>query len=417
MLKVQHLLEKLRNWLRHFDCKDFMIDFSIPTEDLTLRDTVRAFVKNSIIPYENDPRLTNHGPTDELRIELNGLARQAGLLAPHVSSLYGGMGLSHLQRSLVFEAAGYSTLGPIALHCAAPDEGNMHLLELVATAQQKEQFLKPLALAQIRSCFAMTEPDPGAGSDPGQLLTRADRDHDHYIIKGDKWLITGADGAGFTIIMARAFDGDKELGPTMFLAKLPQEGIRITRHISSMDSSFTGGHAQMSFDNLRVHSDDVLGEIGQGLRYAQIRLSPARLTHCMRWLGAAHRANDIAKTYVSKRRAFGSSLMSHQGVGFQMADNEIELHMCRLAIMDVAWRLDRGDHARHESSMAKVFVSEALFRIVDRCMQVMGGLGLTQDTQVERIFREIRAFRIYDGPSEVHRFAIANRIARYEASH
>lgn len=389
-----------------------MTDLSIPPEDARLRDRVRAFVEQSIIPYEQDERLTSHGPTDELRIELNALARQAGLLAPHVSRHYGGMGLTHLQRALVFEAAGYSTLGPIALHCAAPDEGNMHMLEMIATEQQKEDFLRPLAEAKVRSCFAMTEPHPGAGSDPGQLATRADRDGEHYVINGLKWLITGADGAGFTIIMARAFDGGQELGPTMFLAKLPQPGIRITRTIGSMDSSFTGGHAQLAFADVRIHRDDVLGEIGQGLRYAQIRLAPARLTHCMRWLGAAVRAQDIAKAYACKRRAFGSTMVRHEGVGFQLADNEIDLHMCRLAIVDVAWRLDKGDHARHESSMAKVFVSEALFRVADRCLQVLGGLGLTHDTQVERIFREIRAFRIYDGPSEVHRWAIANRLAR-----
>lgn len=389
-----------------------MIDFSIDPADVELRDRVRAFVRDKIIPYEHDERLTAHGPSDDLRIELNGLARQAGLLAPHVSRHYGGLGLSHQQRAIVFEAAGYSTLGPIALHCAAPDEGNMHMLEVVASAAQKEQFLRPLAGAQVRSCFAMTEPHPGAGSDPSQLATRADRDGDHFVISGEKWLITGADGAGFMIIMARAFDAGSELGPTMFLVPLPQDGIRIERILGTMDSSFTGGHAQVRFEGLRVHRDAVLGEVGQGLRYAQIRLAPARLTHCMRWLGAAARAHDIACAHAARRRAFGKTLIEHEGVGFMLADNEIEMHMCRLAIQDVAWRLDQGHGARHESSMAKVFVSEALFRIADRCMQTLGGLGLTHDTVVERIFREIRAFRVYDGPSEVHRWAIANRLLR-----
>jgi acyl-CoA dehydrogenase len=389
-----------------------VIDFSIEPADAELQQRVRTFVEEKIIPYEQDPRLTSHGPTDELRVELNNLAREAGLMAPHVSTHYGGLGLGHVQRALIFEAAGYSTLGPIALHCAAPDEGNMHLLELVATEAQKERYLRPLARGDFRSCFGMTEPSPGAGSDPGQLAARADRDGDHFIINGDKWLITGADGAGFMIIMARAFDGDAELGPTLFLAPMPDENIKLTRVINSMDSSFTGGHAQIAFTNLRVHRDDVLGEVGQGLRYAQVRLAPARLTHCMRWLGAAVRAHDIACAYASRRKAFGTTLIQHEGVGFQLADNEIDLHMCRLAILDVAWRLDRGDNGRHESSMAKVYVSEALFRVVDRCMQVLGGMGVTEDTQVQRIFREIRAFRIYDGPSEVHRWAIANRIGR-----
>lgn len=389
-----------------------MIDFSIDPADAELRERVRAFVEETVVPYESDQRLTAHGPTDALRIELNGLARAAGLLVPHVSRHYGGLGLSHVQRSIVFEAAGYSTLGPIALHCAAPDEGNMHLLEVVASQAQKENYLRPLAEARVRSCFAMTEPHPGAGSDPGQLATRADRDGDHFVINGEKWLITGADGAGFAIIMARAYDGSRDIGPTMFFAPLPAPGFRIKRIMNSMDSSFTGGHAHVLIEGLRVHQDDVLGELGQGLRYAQIRLAPARLTHCMRWLGAANRAHDIAAAYAARRTAFGKPLIEHEGVGFMLADNEISMHMCRLAVQDVAWRLDQGQHARHESSMAKVFVSEALFNIVDRCMQVLGGSGLTDETQVERIFRELRAFRVYDGPSEVHRWAIANRTAR-----
>lgn len=393
-----------------------MIDFSIDPADAALKDRVRAFVEEKIIPYEQDERLTSHGPTDELRVELNALAREAGLLAPHVSRRYGGSGLSHLQRSLVFEAAGYSTLGPIAMHCAAPDEGNMHMLEVVANEAQKEKYLRPLAEARVRSCFAMTEPAPGAGADPGRLATRADRDGDDFILNGEKWLITGADGAGFAIIMARAFDGEQELGPTMFFTPLPVQGFRIKRIMNSMDSSFTGGHAHVMIEGLRVHRDDVLGETGQGLRYAQLRLAPARLTHCMRWLGAASRAHDIASAYASTRIAFGKTLIEHEGVGFMLADNEIAMHMCRLAIQDVAWRLDQGRHARHESSMAKVFVSEALFNIVDRCMQVLGGSGLTDETQVERIFREIRAFRVYDGPSEVHRWAIANRVARNQGT-
>jgi acyl-CoA dehydrogenase len=391
-----------------------MVDFSIDPADAALRDRVRAFVRDRIIPYESDPRVTGHGPTDDLRIELNGLARDAGLLAPHVSPEFGGLGLGHRQRAIVFEAAGYSMLGPIALHCAAPDEGNMHMLEVVAGEHHKERYLRPLATAQVRSCFAMTEPAPGAGSDPGQLATRAERDGEHYVIHGEKWLITGAEGAGFMIIMARAFDGGQELGPTMFFSPLPAPGIRVHRVMNTIDSSFTGGHAHLVFEGLRVHRDDILGDPGQGLRYAQIRLAPARLTHCMRWLGAATRAHDIATAYAARRTAFGKPLIEHEGVGFQLADNEIDLHLSRLAIQEVAWRLDRGEHARHESSMAKVFVSEALYRVADRCVQVLGGSGLSDETQVERIFRELRAFRVYDGPSEVHRWAIANRLSRHQ---
>ena len=203
-----------------------MIDFSYPDEDLALRDRVLKFVKSKVVAFERDERYSDHGPNESLRTELNALARQAGLLAPQVATDLGGLGLTHVQRALVFEASGYSILGPVAMHCAAPDEGNMHLLELVATAEQRRDYLAPLAQARWRSCFAMTEPPPGAGSDPGQLLTQARREGEHYVITGNKWLITGADQAGMAIIMARAFDDASEVGPTMFLTHLPQAGMR-----------------------------------------------------------------------------------------------------------------------------------------------------------------------------------------------
>lgn len=387
-----------------------MADFSLRADDLALQQRTLNFVKAKIVPYEKDARYTEHGPTEELREELNALARQAGLLSPQVAPELGGLGLSHVQRAIVFEASGYSMLGPVAMHCAAPDEGNLHLLELVASPAQRERYLKPMAQARWRSCFAMTEPHPGAGSDPGQLASRADLDGDHFVIHGHKWLITGAEGAKVVIVMARAFDGDKELGPTMFLAHLPNPAIKIVRLLDTMDSSFTGGHAELRIRGLRVHRDDVLGEVGQGLRYAQVRLAPARLTHCMRWLGSAVRAQEIALDYAARRQAFGLALIEHGSLGAMLADNEIDIHVCRLAILNAAWTLDQGGSGRHVSSMVKVFVSESLFRVADRCMQVLGGMGVTRDTQIERIFREIRAFRIYDGPSEVHRWAIAKRI-------
>jgi acyl-CoA dehydrogenase len=385
-----------------------LIDFSLSPELESLRQRTAGFIRDQIMPFERDPRQGPHGPSDELRRELNALARDAGLLAPHTATTWGGLGLSHLGRAVVFEEAGYSLLGPLALNCAAPDEGNMHLLEMVATPAQKQRWLAPLARGEIRSCFAMTEPHPGAGSDPELLLTRADRDGDAYLINGRKWLITGAAGAGFVIVLARV----AEAGPTMFLTDMSTPGIRIERIIDSLDSSFAAGHAELVFEECRIPADQILGELGQGFRYAQVRLAPARLTHCMRWLGAARRAHDIAVEYARKRHAFGKPLGEHEGVGFQLADSEIDLHTCRLAIWHTAWLLDQGQPARHESSMTKVFCSEALYRVADRCVQVLGGKGLTGDTVVERVFRELRAFRIYDGPSEVHRWAIARRVLK-----
>ena len=388
------------------------MDFTLPDSLAQLRHKTRAFIQKVVIPYEKDPRRTAHGPTDELRNELIAHAREAGVLSPHVDIAFGGLGLSHVGRAVVFEAAGYSMLGPVALNCAAPDEGNMHLMHAVASAEQKERWLKPLAQGKTRSCFCMTEPPPGAGSDPALLKTTAVNDGDDFIINGRKWLITGASGAAFTIIMARTLVDGVDVGATMFLADLPNPGFRIDRDLDTLDSSFTGGHAEVVLENLRVSRADVLGEVGEGFRYAQVRLVPARLTHCMRWLGAAQRAHDIAVAYAQKREAFGQPIIAHQGIGFMLADNEIDLHTTRLSIWHTAWLLDQGDRASAQSSMVKVHSSEAIWRIVDRCVQVLGGMGVTADTEVERIFRDVRAFRIYDGPSEVHRWSIARRLGR-----
>lgn len=388
------------------------MDFTLPPSLADLKARTEAFVRDVVIPFEGDARRTSHGPDDSLRRDLVAKVREAGLLSPHVPEAWGGLGLSHFGKAVVFEAAGYSMLGPVALNCAAPDEGNMHLLEQVASEAQKERWLKPLALGETRSCFCMTEPHPGAGSDPSLLKTAAVKDGEHFVINGRKWLITGAQGAAFSIIMARTFVDGTDVGATMFLTDLPAEGFRIVRELDTLDSSFTGGHAEVVFEDLRIPASDVLGAVGEGFRYAQVRLVPARLTHCMRWLGAAQRAHDIATEYAHKREAFGGTLISHEGVGFMLADNEIDLHMTRLGIWHTAWLLDQGERASVESSMVKVQASEAIFRVVDRSLQILGGLGMTRDTEVERIFRDVRGFRIYDGPSEVHRWNIARRLAR-----
>ncbi len=384
------------------------MDFSISPDFAELRDRTRDFIRNKIVPLEHDPRQSSHGPTEQFRRELNALADDAGLLAPHVGEHYGGLGLSHSGKALVFEEAGYSLLGPLAMNIAAPDEGNMHLLEQVGTTEQKERWLRPLARGKIRSCFCMTEPAPGAGSDPAALKTTAVQDGNHWVINGEKWFITGADGAGFAIIMAATEDGHA----TMFLADMDAPGIEIVRTMESLDQSFPGGHCVVRFRDLRVPAADILGEPGKGFRYAQVRLAPARLTHCMRWLGAAKRAHEIAAGYAAHREVFGHKLGDHEGVGFMLADNEIDIRTARLAIWHTAWVLDQGERGGTESSMAKVICSEGIWRVADRCVQIMGGQGVTGETLVERIFREVRGFRIYDGPSEVHRFSLARKVMR-----
>jgi len=384
------------------------MDFTLPDEVVALAARVRAFVVDDVIPFEADPRWGQHGPTDELRRELNGKARSAGLLGVHVPKELGGHGLDHVGKAAVLEAAGYSMLGPIALHCHAPDEGNIHLLDVVATPAQREKYLRPLATAAVRSCFAMTEPDGGAGADPAMLATRAVPEGNGWVIRGRKWMITGADGAAFAIIMARTGEGPGEA--TMFLAPLPHPAFKLARLPETMDTSLMGGHWVVDINGLKVAGDDVLGEVGKGFRYAQVRLAPARLTHCMRWLGAAERCHDIATDYARKRSSFGKRLGEHQGVSFMLADNAMDMHVARLAIRHCAWVLDRGGRGGTESSMAKVICSEAIMRIVDRSLQILGGTGMTGDTAVMRIFRDVRGFRIYDGPSEVHRHALGKRI-------
>ncbi|MBY4594640.1 acyl-CoA dehydrogenase family protein [Ottowia caeni] len=382
------------------------MDFSLPPEILALRDQTRQFIAEQVIPLETDPRQSSHGPSEELRRELVARARAAGLLTPHASKEMGGLGLSHVAKAVVFEEAGYSCLGPTALNIHAPDEGNIHLMEEVATHEQKERWLRRQVAGETRSCFAMTEPAPGAGADPSMLATTAVRDGDHYVINGTKWLITGADGADYVIIMARMEDGFA----TMFLSDMDRPGIVLDRNMDAMDACFTGGHGVVRFENLRVPATDVLGEIGKGFRYAQVRLAPARLTHCMRWLGQARRAHDIALNYVSKRQAFGKPLAEHEGVGFMLADNDIDLQTARLHIWHTAWLLDKGEKGNYESSRAKVVCSEAEWRVVDRCVQMLGGQGVTAETPVMRIFTDMRAFRVYDGPSEVHRWSMARKL-------
>ncbi len=382
------------------------MDFSLSPRLQALRERVKQFIAEQIIPFETDPRQTAHGPSEALRNELVGLARSAGLLTPHASVDLGGLGLSHVEKAVVFEEAGYSTLGPTAMNIHAPDEGNIHLMEVVATEAQKQRWLKPLVRGEIRSCFAMTEPAPGAGADPSMLQTTAVKDGDDYLINGTKWFITGAEGASFVIIMAKMQDGTA----TMFLSDMDAPGVEHVRTMDAMDACFTGGHAVLRFTNLRVPADQVLGELGNGFRYAQVRLAPARLTHCMRWLGQARRAHDTALAYTRKRQAFGQPLGAHEGVSFMLADNEIDLHTARLHIWHTAWLLDQGQRCNFESSRAKVACSEAQWRVVDRSVQMLGGQGVTGETIVSKIFTDMRGFRIYDGPSEVHRFSMGKKI-------
>lgn len=390
------------------------VDLSHPPHVLDLATRTETFVREVVLPIEDEflGDIEAAGG-DTLRKDLQARAREAGVFAPHAPVELGGHGLGMVDRAPVFEAAGYSLFGPTALNIAAPDEGNVHLLAEVASPSQRAQFLDPLARGEHRSGFAMTEPAPGAGSDPSALMTRATKVEGGWRIDGRKWFITGADGADFFIVMARTSGEPGGVGgATMFLAPASTPGIQVGRHIGTLDRSMVGGHCEMTFDGAFVPDDGVLGAVDEGFRYAQVRLGPARMTHVMRWLGSAQRAHDIALLHVGRREAFGATLSQLGMIQQQVADNEIDLAAARALLLRACWELDRGEHASSSTSIAKTFAAEAIHRVVDRSMQMCGGLGVSDDLPLARLLREVRPFRIYDGASEVHRWSIAKRAVR-----
>ncbi|WP_299310149.1 acyl-CoA dehydrogenase family protein [uncultured Croceicoccus sp.] len=388
-----------------------MIEISRRARDIG--GEVERFVRDVIVPFETDGRRDHHGaPTEELVREMRDLANDAGLMTPHI--LEDGSHLTQVETAHVLIRSGLSPLGPLALNTNAPDEGNMYLLGHVGSDHLKKKFLGRLVSGEERSAFFMTEPAEwgGAGSDPSMMKTTCRKDGNHWVVNGRKVFITGADGAGVGIVMAKAESVEEGGGACMFIVDLPDPAIRIERVPNTIDNSMPGGHASVAIENLRVPADQMLGEAGEGFRYAQVRLSPARLSHCMRWLGAAMRCQEIAIDYVCRREAFGKLLIDHEGVGFMLAQNQIDLKQAELMVFWCASILDSGDLGTTESSMTKVAVSEALMRVADNCVQVLGGTGVTDKTVVEQVFRELRAFRIYDGPTEVHKWSLAKKIKK-----
>ncbi|HVW40142.1 MAG TPA: acyl-CoA dehydrogenase family protein [Amycolatopsis sp.] len=377
-----------------------------------LAERTHRFITEHIIPIEHEVIVDGRPMDDALRLEMNKAAKEAGVFGPLSPVEYGGLALDTRSQAPVLEAAGTSIIGPLALNCWAPDDGNIHLLAHAATAEQKERYLAPLASGEVRSSIAMTEPAPGAGSDPGLLRTVAEKDAGGWIINGDKHFTTGADGAAFFICIARTPDG-----PTMFLVDHDNPGVHVGRRMPTLDhTSAPGGHCEVRFENCVVPEDAVLGAVGQGMEYAQVRLAPSRLTFCMNWLGLAVRAQELTARHVQGRQAFGARIADHGMAQAQLADNEIDIEASRALILRAATAIDEegaaGSAARHLASVAKTFVSEAVWRVLDRAVQLHGGLGVCEDHLVARFLVEARAFRIYEGPSEVLRWSIARRVLR-----
>lgn len=385
------------------------MDFQLSPEIEDYRQRIRAFVETHVLPLEADPAcFSDHENIPLTRLQpIQEKARAAGLWSFAMPKERGGQGLSVVGMAACYEEAARSVFGPLVFNCSAPDDGNMILLNRVGTDAQKERWLQPIIDGKVRSSFVMTEPQPGSGSDPaGMMLTRAEKQGEHWVLNGRKWFITGAGVAEHFLVIARTSD-DPRKGLSCFLCHRDDPGLNIERRIDIMGPEEHGGHCELTFDNLRVSEDNVLMAIGDGLKATQIRLGTARLTHCMRWLGMAKRALDIAGDYVQERRSFGTTLAEHEGVQWMLGEAAMEIHTGRLLTMHAAWKLDQGDFARKEVSMAKVAVADVLHKSIDTAIQLLGAKGYSKDTLLEWMYRYARQARLVDGASEVHKMVLS----------
>lgn len=390
--------------------------FALSPATEALRQQVREFVDTNILPVEADRSQWDEHENIRLdaleRLRLK--AKDAGLWAPQAPREWGGMGLSVVARAVFYEEANRSIFGPVAFNCAAPDDGNIDLLARIGTPEQQNRWLKPIVDGQVRSAFAMTEPMPGGGSDPGMIATRAERHGDVWRISGRKWFITGAAEAQHFILNVRTDPNPADVRKhlTAFMFHRDQPGWEIVRRIPIMGPEEHGGHCELVFDGLEIPDHDRLLEVGDGLKVTQIRLGTARLTHCMRWLGLAKRALSEANAYVSQRSGFGIRLADRESVKMKLGDAAAAIQIGRLLVMHAAWKLDQGDFARKEISLAKVHVSETLHQAADTAMQLCGAKGYSKDLVLEWIYRYARQARLVDGASEVHTMVLSDFYAR-----
>jgi len=384
------------------------MDFTLPAEADRYRAAVAEFVERHLMALEDDPaNFADRGFIPPERLEPQRRAvRELGLWAPQVPVALGGLGLPFVAQAAAYEEMNRSVFGPTCFNAAAPDDGNMRLLSQIGTPEQQAWWLAPVVAGEMRSAFAMTEPHPGAGSDPAMMLTRADRVAGGWRITGRKWFITGAEGAGRFILIART-GADARKGLTAFLFDADQPGWRIDRRIPIMGPEEHGGHCELVFDGLEVADKNVLMEVGDGLKVTQIRLGPARLTHCMRWLGLARRCVEIAALYAREREGFGMRLAERETVQVKLGGLAHMIEIGRLLVMKAAWSLDRGSRAKSAISMAKIHVAETLNRAADDAIQICGARGYSTDTVLEWIYRYARQARLVDGADEVHRMVLA----------
>jgi acyl-CoA dehydrogenase len=387
------------------------MDFSIDSATRELRDQIRTFVDEVLIPLESKAESydEHENVAEGLLEKLRGQARERGLWALQMPRERGGGGLSIAQMAVCYEEMNRSIFGPVVFNSAAPDDGNMIRLNKVATAAQKDQWLQPIIDGKVRSAFAMTEPAPGAGSDPSMMLTTAERAGDKWIIRGRKWFITAAEAATHFIVIART-SSDVRKGLTAFLFHANTPGWRIVRRIPIMGPEEHGGHCEIEFEGLEIPDEHRLMEVGDGLKATQIRLGTARLTHCMRWNGMARRALELAVAHVNTRKAGGELLSAREGVQWMLGEAAMKLDVARLLTLRAAWCLDTGDFARPEISMAKIAASETLHQVIDTAIQLHGAKGYSKDTRLEWMYRYARQARLVDGASEVHKMVVARTL-------
>ncbi|WP_439596089.1 acyl-CoA dehydrogenase family protein [Falsiroseomonas sp.] len=388
------------------------MDFALPPEIDAIRMRVRDFVDTKLIPLEADR--ANYDEHENIHPDvlrrMRAEAKAAGLWALQMPKHRGGGGLSVVGMAACYEEMNRSIFGPVVFNSAAPDDGNMIVLEKVATEAQKARWLQPIVDGDVQSSFAMTEPD-GCGSDPSLTYTRAEKVQGGWRVTGRKHYITGAGESKHFLLIARTSDDDRK-GLTCFLFHADQPGWRIIRRIPIMGPEEHGGHCEIEFDGLEIPDENVLMGVGDGLKLTQIRLGTARLTHCMRWLGMGRRALEIAMARIAERQSFGQKLIDRESVQGLVGQAAMELEIGRLLTMKAAWVLDQGGFARKEVSMAKIVVADALHKSVDTALQLLGARGYSKDTPVEWMYRYARQARLVDGASEVHRMVLANFLRR-----
>jgi len=369
---------------------------------------IRTFVDEVVLPVERE--WLGNGPVEGSVIgDLREEARERGIYGPQLPEEYGGLGFGFRDLLPTFEQAGRSLLAQAALRVDAPDEGNMHLLELVGTEEQKGRWLRPLAEAESRSAFSMTEPMQGGGSDPKMLRTEARQEGDEWVIDGHKWWTTQGSEADVLIVFARTdHDAHPYEGCSTFLVPADADGVEIVRDIPHVGETLLGtSHAEITYDGVRVPEENVLGELHDGFGLVQRRLGPARLTHCMRYSGMAERALEVAKAYASEREAFGEPLSEKQSARFAVAEAETQLHAVRTMVRHAAREIEGGSEARIEVAMCKSYAAEAVQEAIDTAVQLCGGAGISRDLPLGDFYESVRQFRIIDGADEVHKRSIA----------